>query len=345
MLFFVGLGVEQSPSLESIEVMKSCDRLFFESYTTPAIKDASGVIEASTGKKVEKVKREFVEDGRKILELSKSSNIALVTFGDPMIATTHQELRTRAINQTIETRIVHASSILCALPGELGLHSYSFGKSVTMTREPMQSSAYLAVFQNLLRGLHTTILLEWDESSQFFLSPRFALQGLIDTEKDLKYGIVSDDSLVLSASGIGGVSTRVRADSLRDACEMDYGPPPHALVFPGRLHFTEIEALSALTGKEEKFFLDNSQNVERVAKRMVLKYAMKTLAALERARISAQAKDNRILESVFENVEAYTEDSKRFLNEGREELAILSIGYAEGLLDSLRFSGQIEFEW
>ncbi len=48
---------------------------------------------------------------------------------------------------------------------------------------------------------------------------------------------------------------------------------------------------------------------------------------------------------VFENVECYVQDSRRFLNEGKDELAVLSIGYAEGLLDSLRFGGQLEFEW
>jgi len=37
-------------------------------------------------------------------------------------------------------------------------------------------------------------------------------------------------------------------------------------------------------------------------------------------------------------------DSVRFLNQGRAELAILSIGYAEGLLDALRFIREGDFE-
>ena len=36
---------------------------------------------------------------------------------------------------------------------------------------------------------------------------------------------------------------------------------------------------------------------------------------------------------------------ERFYNEGKDELAILSIGYAEGLLDALRMIGELKIEW
>src|SRR5487761_1340868 len=346
MLFFVGLGVEQSPTLRAIEILKSCGRIFYESYTSPAVgEDVLETLEHNTGKKIEPVTRGFVEDGRKILELAKSSHVALVSSGDPMIATTHQELRTRALTQKVETQIVHGSSILCSVVGELGLHSYSFGKNVTMTREPMQHTAYLTIYQNLLRGLHTSILLEWDESSQFFLSPKDALASLLEAEKDLKYGAISEETLVLSASEIGSDLVRVSAKSLSEALRSDYGRPPHVLVVPGRLHFTEREALSANMRKDSDSFRDNSQDIQRIAQRMLTKYSEKTLSALARARAAASANGKANLEPVFENVEAYTQDALRFLNEGKEELAVLSMGYAEGLLDSLRFSSQLEFEW
>ncbi len=346
MLFFIGLGVEQSPTLRAIDVLKSCDRIFYESYTSPVIrKDVVEILAKSSGRKIETTTREFVEDGREILELAKLSRIALVTSGDPMIATTHQELRARALNEKIETDIVHASSILCALPGEMGLHSYSFGKNVTMTREPMQYTAYETIYQNLLRGLHTSILLEWDESCQFFLSPKDALASLLEAEKDLRYGIISENTLLLCASEIGSDLVRVSAKSLTEALSSDYGRPPHVLVLPGRLHFTEKEALSAIMRKDSDSFRDNSQDIQRIASRMLKKYSEKTLSALARARAVVSANKKADFEPVFENVEAYTLDALRFLNEGKEELAVLSIGYAEGLLDSLRFSSQLEFEW
>ena len=40
---------------------------------------------------------------------------------------------------------------------------------------------------------------------------------------------------------------------------------------------------------------------------------------------------------VIENAENYLLDAQNFYNQGKLELAILSIGYAEGLIDSIRF--------
>ena len=40
---------------------------------------------------------------------------------------------------------------------------------------------------------------------------------------------------------------------------------------------------------------------------------------------------------VLDNAEHYISDSERFLMQGRYDLAVLSIGYAEGLIDALRF--------
>lgn len=345
MLFLVGLGVEQSPILEAIEILKACDDIFFESYTSPALdSDLMATLLDLTKKEVRKVSREFVEDGRKILELSREKKVALVCFGDPLIATTHQELRIRALNKQIKTKILHGSSILSSLAGEMGLSTYSFGKTVTMTRSPMQYTAYNTIFQNLLRGLHTTLLLEWDEATNFFLLPKDAIASLLQAENDLKYKVISEQTLVLVASGIGSANIKITACKFEDSSDQDFGSPPLTLVIPGKLHFTEIEALEAITGKKAKEFSDNSEGIEKIARQMVTRYSKKTLLALERAKNAPKGSDRKY-KDVFENVELYTQDSLRFLNEGKEELAVLSIGYAEGLLDSLRFSGELEFEW
>ena len=38
---------------------------------------------------------------------------------------------------------------------------------------------------------------------------------------------------------------------------------------------------------------------------------------------------------IIDNAEYYIEDAIRFLRTGRPELAILSVGYAEGLIDAV----------
>jgi hypothetical protein len=208
----------------------------------------------------------------------------------------------------------------------------------------MQYTAYNAIFNNLLKGLHTIVLLEWDEAHNFFLDPSAAVHSLLDAEKDLKQGIFDESTLLLIASRLGTENAKLRALTFGQI--QDVGLPPHVLVIPGKLHFTEQEALSAIFEKDADVFRDNFSKISKISSRMVTKYAEKTLNALQRAKKAAASNDQKInFADIFENVECYTSDAQRFLNEGKEELAVLSIGYAEGLLDSLRFGGLLEFEW
>ena len=40
---------------------------------------------------------------------------------------------------------------------------------------------------------------------------------------------------------------------------------------------------------------------------------------------------------MLDNAENYVSDAQTFYNQGKLELAVLSIGYAEGLIDAIRF--------
>ena len=62
MLYFVGLGIEQSLTLRSSEELKKCEKVFYESYTSPNLREEiTGELSEQLGpSKVEVVKREFV---------------------------------------------------------------------------------------------------------------------------------------------------------------------------------------------------------------------------------------------------------------------------------------------
>ena len=47
-------------------------------------------------------------------------------------------------------------------------------------------------------------------------------------------------------------------------------------------------------------------------------------------------KNSKNVQEVLENAELYIQDAENFLEKGKDEIAILSIGYAEGLVDALR---------
>jgi diphthine synthase len=86
--------------------------------------------------------------------------------------------------------------------------------------------------------------------------------------------------------------------------------------------------------------IDNAQRVSRLAHRMLDKYIPNTRVAVDnmyqliRTESSVLSKDYA---PVIENAENYLLDAQDFYNQGKLELAILSIGYAEGLIDSIRF--------
>jgi len=48
---------------------------------------------------------------------------------------------------------------------------------------------------------------------------------------------------------------------------------------------------------------------------------------------------------VLVNAELYLRDSENFLANTEDELAMLSVGYAEGLVDSLAFTGEVKLSW
>jgi diphthine synthase len=41
---------------------------------------------------------------------------------------------------------------------------------------------------------------------------------------------------------------------------------------------------------------------------------------------------------ILENANLYIQDAEKFLEDGQDEVAILSIGYADGLVDALRLA-------
>jgi diphthine synthase len=54
-----------------------------------------------------------------------------------------------------------------------------------------------------------------------------------------------------------------------------------------------------------------------------------------RATISSK-NENKVQLELLDNAEFYLDDAVQFSRQGRKELAILSVGYADGLIDSLK---------
>ncbi|AFU58390.1 MAG: diphthine synthase [Nitrososphaera sp.] len=346
MLWFVGTGINgyRGLSLAAVDILKKCSVVYVERFTSALSDSDLQGLNSILGRQAEPVQRWFVEDGREILEVAKTKEVALVTYGDPLIATTHTELRSRAARNLIKTGVLHAASGIASIMGETGLHAYKFGRMVTMMSEPQSVvSVYNTIFENLLAGSHTLILTEYSSQGKgkeepFFLSPTSVFKMLLDTERDQKYQIFSDNTFAVVASRVGAGDQRITSGKVGSLAKIDFGAGPHSIIVTGSLHFTEVEALAALTENMDEPS-DNSQNIRRISVQMVERYAPKAKQAIQQMRdiVRQDAGNNSGVFEVLDNAEYYIADAERFLRQAKFELAVLSIGYAEGLVDALRF--------
>ena len=337
MLLLVGLGIHGYAGLsaKALDSLLTIQNIYVEKYTSPMPESEIDGLKRMLNKDVKVVPRWFVEDGREILQLAKNSDVALLVYGDPLIATTHLDLRVRAEKSGIKTKVLHASSSITSIIGECGLHIYKIGKIITLTSERSSvTNTYYTVYNNLLFGSHTLILLEYNQDKNLFLKPNEALKMLLESEKDEKHEIFSDETFAIVVSRVGADDQNIVSGKIRTLLETDFGEPPHSLVVPSSLHFTETDALAVLT-KLLDAPTDNSKNVKKVADQMIAKYVPKARKALEQARNLVN--NDKSFSDIFENAEYYISDAEKFLREGKPELAVLSIGYAEGLIDAIRF--------
>lgn len=338
MLWFVGLGISGFKSIpnEALEILSKADIVYLEQFTSPIGRsDLTKIRKATKGEFIQ-AKRWLVEDGKDILKNSKKKRVVLLSYGDPYIATTHIELRARAMEEKIKTFSIHAASSLTSMIGECGLHFYKVGRIATIMSEMKSlTTPYYVIYKNIIEGNHTVLLLEYNQDKDFFLDPNDALNGLVETEKGQKRNVISVSTFVIVASRIGFKDQTIISGKISSLKKKNFGKPPHTVIIPGRMHFTESDALK-MFGQCIDEPSDNSEKTKKISKQMMEKYVPMVRDALDE--VKPLYKDQKEYQVILENAELYVQDAEKFLEDGQEEVAILSIGYADGLVDALRLA-------
>lgn len=338
MLWFVGLGISGFKSIpsEALDVLSNADIVYLEQFTSPIGKSDLIKIKNATKGEFIPAKRWLVEDGKEILKNAKKKKVVLLAYGDPYIATTHIELRTRAIEEKIKTVSIHASSSLTSMIGECGLHFYKIGRIATIMSEiKSMTTPYYVIYKNIIEGNHTVLLLEYNQDKDFFLDPKEALERLVETEKGQKREVITTSTYAIVASRIGFKDQKIISGKISSLLKIDFGKPPHTVIIPGRLHFTESDALKIFGQCIDEPY-DNSEKAKKISVQMMKKYVPMVREALEE--ITPYYKDQKEFHGILENAELYVQDAEKFLEDGQDEVAILSIGYADGLVDALRLA-------
>lgn len=255
MLGFVGLGLSGAGlSIKGLDFAKSADVVYAEFYTSLIPGLDLKELEDKIDNSINVLDRAGVEQNPEdVIEDSKDKKVAFLIPGDPMIATTHVDLRLRLEREGIDTRIIHGPSIETAAAGEAGLQSYKFGKSATLPFPEKRSvTPYDVLEKNQESGLHTLFLLDIEAEDEKYLTGGEGIGYLLDLEEELGRNVFTEDSLVLVVARADSEDCLVRGGSAGELKDENFGNPPHVLIVPGNLHFLEAEALQELAGVKQE---------------------------------------------------------------------------------------------
>jgi diphthine synthase len=255
MLVFIGLGLHGGGiSSNGLQLAKEADTIYAELYTSFMPEFNLEELERKIGKSIHVVNRKTIEEQPdEILKAAKTHKVAFLVPGDPMVATTHIDLRLRAAKAGVETKVIHAASIASAAPGLAGLQSYKFGPSATVPFPDNSSTRpYEILAENRDRGLHTLLLLDIRAEERRAMTAGEAIRIMLELEKKLKKNAFTKNTLAVVVARAGSDDAMVKADKIEKLQAINFGPPPHVLIVPGKLHFVEAEALKVFAGAPEE---------------------------------------------------------------------------------------------
>lgn len=340
-LYLVGLGLGSNGYLtrRAMEVIKRSDKVYLDTYTSffePGLIEELRTILGS--RLIEADRRLLEEDVSRIVEEAGEMDVAILIPGDPLIATTHISIIIEAARRGVEHHVIHGVSACSALISASCLQAYKFGKIVTIPKSGIGvETCYRAILENMERGLHTLILLDTADGG---LDIPSAIRMLMRVEDEVGMGLITPERLVICLARIGFGDEFRWAGSLAEALEKSYPPPPHSMIFPGSLHFSEAEALETLLGASPKA-IEQHKLPWSIWQRLQ-KYIANVENALRSLELVDQSSEVR---EVLDLVDRYLDDSRRFLSGGRSFDSLAAISYAEGLLDCLRMLDRVRFSW
>ncbi|MDP3563518.1 MAG: diphthine synthase [Methanoregula sp.] len=248
MLTFVGLGLNDKTDVseKGLSCIRSADHIYLECYTSRLMGTTIEELALHYGKPVHPLFREDVEQHpEEMLDQAEKRTVVFLCAGDPMVSTTHADLRMRAAKRGIRTAIIHAASIASAVCGVSGLQNYRFGKSCSVPfpqKNWSPTTPVDVIAQNLSLRLHTLVYLDIQNERYMTVPEAVALLEDMAEKKGihipLYVGIAragSDEPVV-----IAGSPGKIRA--------ADFGPPLHILIVPAELHDMEREYLEIFAG-------------------------------------------------------------------------------------------------
>ncbi len=252
LLTFIGLGLFDALdiSIKGLNLIKNADVVYAEFYTSTLVGTTTEKLEQLYDKKINILTREQVEQfpQETILKEAQVKDVVFLSAGDSMISTTHVDLRLRAYDKGIKTRLIHGASITSAVCGLTGLQNYRFGKSATVPfpYKIISEVPYDTITMNLHNDLHTLLFMDIQNE---YMTINKAIRLLLHVEH-IKGRDALANSLAVGIARAGSESPTIKADIMRRLKDFDFGSPLHVLIVPAALHVIEKESLYKFAGAD-----------------------------------------------------------------------------------------------
>lgn len=248
MLTFIGLGLfdKTDVSEKGLSRIRNADRVYLECYTSRLMGASTEELEQYYGRPVTPLYRSDVEqDPDAMLKEAAEKDVVFLCAGDPMVSTTHADLRMRAGSRGIKTAIIHAASIASAVCGLSGLQNYRFGKSCSLPfpqKNWFPTTPLDVILANLSQRLHTLVYLDIQDD-RYMTVPEAV--GLLE---EMAAARNAEIPLYVGIARAGSDEPVVRAGRAETVRAGDFGPPLHILIVPAELHDMEREYLEMFAG-------------------------------------------------------------------------------------------------
>jgi len=242
----IGIDTEKDVSLKSFEIIKKCETIFLENYTSK-LNVSVAKLETLYGKKIIIANRDLVEkESDRILDSATSHDAAFLVIGDVFSATTHADLFLRAKEKNVEVKVIHNTSILTAV-GSTGLDLYKFGKTASLPYfEPnfKPSTPYNIIKNNLDNDCHTLLLLDIKKEVERYMSVNDAILQMLELEDALNEKVFLPETEIVGCARLGSDSENIVYGKVKELEKIDFGNPLHSIIVPSNnLHFVEKQFL------------------------------------------------------------------------------------------------------
>ena len=248
-LIGIGLSTEKDITVKGLEIVKKCDKVYLENYTS-LLQCSVQDLEKFYEQKIILADRTTAEQkDEEIVKEAKSKEVAFLVVGDPFSATTHIELFKLAREKKVPVQVVHNASVLTAV-GITGLQLYKFGRITSipfLEDHPQLETPYNVLKENQAQGLHTLFLLDLKPEQNKFMTVNQALEILEKIEHRKKEKLIGKDTFVVGCARLGSDDAIIKFGPLEKIKQQSFGKPPHCLIIPGKMHFTEEEVLKFYT--------------------------------------------------------------------------------------------------